>query len=980
MYLKEIKAYGFKSFADKINIELSKDINAIVGPNGSGKSNVVDAVRWVLGEQSIKALRGDNSTDIIFSGSKNRKPLNSASVTLVFDNSDHHLPLLFDEVSVKRVIFRSGENEYYLNNERCRLKDINDVFMDSGAGKESFNVISQGKIDEILSTKAVDRRVIFEEAAGVLKYKKRKEDAIKRLDKTNINLNRVSDIIGELERTIDPLRIESEKALKYRECKDKLANTEISLMVSDIDKLNYEYNSLKGDIERLNDEIIELSSNSGSYDIDIMKNKDILKRNEEDIFNKQNGLLELSRKAEKLEGDLRLFDERSKDSDNSDIERRVGELREKILVISNSIRDIDNGLFVNREKVKGEEDSNKVIVDEYNKKCKERDRICDSISKGERDIMDLEYKISFLEEKINSGTNIPKSVRMVLNNKRFKGVYDIIGNVLSMDKEYSTMVNTSLGSSSNGLIVDNKESTYSIISYLKENNLGRITFYPLSSVKERFIDKASLSAIENIEGYIGVLADLVSYDPKFRVVVLRELGNVIGAKDFESASRISEATHYKYKVVTLDGQVINAGGTIVGGSQIRSSNMSAITSEIEGYNRDMASIKRRLEEYREGLRSVNREIEVKTGKISEARLDIKRLNDIIGADEERRGNILRDRDNLERELKDLEATYMGKTDDERDSIVKCIYDTKNEISDISKEITVLRNDNENIKKFISELEALASTNRGNVARKEKEKKSKEISYSKIEVRLDNLLLNLTSEYNLTFEGAKDKYTLYMEEEDARRVVNELKTEIKMLGDVNMNAPSEYSKASERYEFLSKQRDDLLKAEDTLLSIIEETDGIMKERFLETFNKTRGEFQRIFKELFRGGSADIRMVDPEDLLNTGIEIYAEPPGKKLQNISLLSGGEKTFTAISLLFAILSVRPVPFCLLDEIEAALDEANVNSFGEYLSKFRDKTQFILITHKKKTMEFADTLYGITMKEAGISKLVSVRLEDIKV
>lgn len=980
MYLKEIKAYGFKSFADKINIELSKDINAIVGPNGSGKSNVVDAVRWVLGEQSIKALRGDNSTDIIFSGSKNRKPLNSASVTLVFDNSDHHLPLLFDEVSVKRVIFRSGENEYYLNNERCRLKDINDVFMDSGAGKESFNVISQGKIDEILSTKAVDRRVIFEEAAGVLKYKKRKEDAIKRLDKTNINLNRVSDIIGELERTIDPLRIESEKALKYRECKDKLANTEISLMVSDIDKLNYEYNSLKGDIERLNDEIIELSSNSGSYDIDIMKNKDILKKNEEDIFNKQNGLLELSKKAEKLEGDLRLFDERSKDSDNSDIERRVGELREKILVISNSIRDMDNGLFVNREKVKGEEDSNKAIVDEYNKKCKERDRICDSISKGERDIMDLEYKISFLEEKISSGVNIPKSVRMVLNNKRFKGVYDIIGNVLSMDKEYSTMVNTSLGSSSNGLIVDNKESTYSIISYLKENNLGRITFYPLSSVKERFIDKASLSAIENIEGYIGVLADLVSYDPKFRVVVLRELGNVIGAKDFESASRISEATHYKYKVVTLDGQVINAGGTIVGGSQIRSSNMSAITSEIEGYNRDMASIKRRLEEYREGLRSVNREIEVKTGKISEARLDIKRLNDIIGADEERRGNILRDRDNLERELKDLEANYMGKTDDERDSIVKCIYDTKNEISDISKEITVLRNDNENIKKFISELETLASTNRGNVARKEKEKKSKEISYSKIEVRLDNLLLNLTSEYNLTFEGAKDKYTLYMEEEDARRVVNELKTEIKMLGDVNMNAPSEYSKASERYEFLSKQRDDLLKAEDTLLSIIEETDGIMKERFLETFNKTRGEFQRIFKELFRGGSADIRMVDPDDLLNTGIEIYAEPPGKKLQNISLLSGGEKTFTAISLLFAILSVRPVPFCLLDEIEAALDEANVNSFGEYLSKFRDKTQFILITHKKKTMEFADTLYGITMKEAGISKLVSVRLEDIKV
>ncbi len=980
MYLKEIKAYGFKSFADKINMELSKDINAIVGPNGSGKSNVVDAVRWVLGEQSIKALRGDSSTDIIFSGSKNRKPLNSASVTLVFDNSDHHLPLLFDEVSVKRVIFRSGENEYYLNNERCRLKDINDVFMDSGAGKESFNVISQGKIDEILSTKATDRRVIFEEAAGVLKYKKRKEDAIKRLDKTNINLNRVSDIIGELERTVEPLRIESEKALKYRDCKEKLASTEIALMVSDIDKLNYEYNSLKGDIERLNDEIIELSSNSGSYDIDIMKNKDILKRNEEDIFVKQNGLLELSKRAEKLEGDLRLFDERSRDSDNSEIERRVGELRERLLEINNGIRDMDNGLFVNREKVKREEESSKAVVDEYNRECKERDRLLNSISKGERDIMDLEYKISFLEEKISSGGNVPKSVRMVLNNKRFKGVYDIIGNVFSMDKEYSIMVNTSLGSSSNGLIVEDKESTHSIISYLKENNLGRITFYPLSSVKERVIDRDSLSVIEKMEGYIGVLADLVSFDPKFRVVALRELGNVIGAADFESASRIAEATHYRYKVVTLDGQVINAGGTIVGGSQIRSSNASAMRSEIEGYNRDMAGTQKRLDEYRERLRGVNREIDVKTGRISEARLDIKRLNDIIGADEERKGKILRDRDNLERELKDLEATYKGRAESERDSIVKSIYETKNEISDISKEITVLRSDNENVRRFISELEELSSTNRGNVARKEKEKKSKEISYSKIEVRLDNLLLNLTSEYNLTFEGARDMYVLDYEEEDARRIVNELKTEIKLLGDVNMNAPEEYSKASERYEFLTKQRDDLIKAEDTLLSIIEETDGIMKEKFLETFNKTREEFQRIFRELFKGGSADIKMTDPEDLLNTGIEIYAEPPGKKLQNISLLSGGEKTFTAISLLFAILSVRPVPFCLLDEIEAALDEANVNSFGEYLSKFRDKTQFILITHKKKTMEFADILYGITMKEAGVSKLVSVRLEDIKV
>lgn len=980
MYLKEIKAYGFKSFADKINIELSKDINAIVGPNGSGKSNVVDAVRWVLGEQSIKALRGDSSTDIIFSGSKNRKPLNSASVTLVFDNSDHHLPLLFDEVSVKRVIFRSGENEYYLNNERCRLKDINDVFMDSGAGKESFNVISQGKIDEILSTKSTDRRVIFEEAAGVLKYKKRKEEAIKKLDKTNINLNRVSDIITELERTVEPLRIESEKALKYKEYKDKLSSTEIALMVRDIDNLSYEYNTLKEDVSKLNDEIIELSSNSGTYDIDIMKNKDIIKKNEDDIFNKQATLLELSKKEEKLEGDLRLFDERSKESDTDSITKRLSLLKSKILEAKNNIRDIDNELFINRDKLKKVEESSRNILNSYNKCTKERDSIFSSISKGNRDIMDLEYKISYLEDRLNNGGNIPKNIRTVLGNKRFSGVYDIIGNVISTDPKFDTMISTSLGSASNGLIVDNKDTCHSVISYLKENNLGRIVFYPLSSVKERYIDSGTLSVIEKMEGYMGILSDLVNYDEKFRKVTLRELGNVIGARDFDSASKIAEASSYKYKVVTLDGEVINAGGTIVGGSKNRGNSTNSIKNDIDSYNRNIESIRRNLEEYKDKEKAINEEINSYSKSISEVRLDIKRLNDIIEDDEKRREVVYRDSDNLERELKDLEANFNGEAKSEREVIVNSIYEVKNSISDISKELKILRDDNLNIEKFIKELEELSNTNKGYVYKKEKEKKNKEISYSKIEVRLDNLLLNLTSEYNLTFASAKERYFLDMEEDDARRMVSELKGELKLLGNVNMNAPLEYSKAKERYEFLTKQRDDLLNAEDTLLSIIEETDGIMKERFLDTFNRTKEEFSRIFRELFKGGSASIKMTDPDDLLNTGIEIYAEPPGKKLQNISLLSGGEKTFTAISLLFAILSVRPVPFCLLDEIEAALDEANVNSFGEYLSKFRDKTQFILITHKKKTMEFADTLYGITMKEAGVSKLVSVRLEDIEV
>ncbi len=979
MYLKEIKTYGFKSFADKISINLGPNINGVVGPNGSGKSNIVDAIRWVLGEQSMKSLRGEVNTDIIFSGSKSRKPLNSASVALVFDNTDHHLPIDYEEVEIKRVVYRTGDNEYYLNNERCRLKDIMDLLTDSGAAKESFNIISQGKIDEILSTKPGDRRVIFEEAAGVLKYKKRKEEALRKLSQTNDNLTRVNDIISELEVNLEPLKIQSENAKSYLSMQEKLKNTEVSLIVSDIDKLNYDYNTTKELVDKQNDEIITLKSNNTTYSTELLKYQNKLKECNDMINSKQELLVELTKKIESINTDLRLLKERKKYGETNHIEDNILDIKEQKLKLESELTNINNDIELNNKKVKDLDDYLANLVSKYNETKKRVSDINNTLVKNNRKEADLKYQIEHLEMVINSNSSLPMAVKSILNNPKFTYVHNIIGKLIDTKEEYSLAISTALGGASSYLVVDTRDNAKDLVNYLKENNIGRATFFPLDVITPRTIDLNTLSMLSNNPNFVSTADKLTTYDKKYQNIILNQLGNVIIAKDIAGANVISKEVKHRYKVVTLDGQVVNIGGSITGGNQYKVNNVIKEKYDLEKFKYQYASIQENSKSLEKDLSLVNLDLNDYEDKIYKTRVSKSELIEIINSKEEQ---IRIKQDNLERftrELNDLESIVGDASDSEEAKLMDMYYHEKENKDNLIKELDMLKLDRETYNYNIQEIDKNNKQSSSYINKLEGTLKENEIKLNRIEVKLDNLLLNLTSDYNMTFDFAKEAYHLDIEPDEARGLVRDLKSKMSAMGNINLGSIEEYERVSERHSFLDKQKCDLENAEDTLLEIIGEMDDIMKEKFQTTFNQIKEEFQLVFRELFKGGKAELVLTEPNNILETGIDIKAEPPGKHLQSISLLSGGEKTFTAISLLFAILNVRPVPFCILDEVEAALDDANVEAFGNYLDKYRDRTQFILITHKKKTMEFVDILYGITMQESGVSKLVSVKLEDIK-
>ena len=979
MYLKEIQTYGFKSFADKINFEFTRNINGIVGPNGSGKSNVVDAVRWVLGEGSNKQLRATDSTSVIFSGSKSRKPLNSAMVNIVFDNTDRHLPIDFNEVSIKRVLYRTGENEYYLNGEKCRLKDITELLMDSGAAKESFNIIGQGKIDEILSTKPYDRRVIIEEAAGVLKYKKRKEEAIRKLDRTNNNINRVNDIIHELEANLEPLREQSEVAKKYLECKDKLTNYDISLMIYDANRYTNEFEENKIKITDLNDKITELNLNSTTYDVSILQGKDKLSKLDNEFTEKNRLVLEKTKALEQTDSDIKLLRERKKYITGNDNLDKINKLKEEMLEGNNKISNLEHEIAIIGEKIKISE--NDVInnnskyneiknnISKYNKKIEDNNRV----------ITDLNYKINYLEDTINNGENIPSAVKKLIHNPLFSGVHGIIGSLIKVPDEYALAISTSLGGASNYLVVDDKKLASRMVDYLRDNKLGRATFYPLDVIKGRYIDNDTLNKLSLAPGYINTLDKMVTYDKKYENVIMNQLGNVILANNINDANKISEMVANKYKIVTMDGQVVNVGGSITGGDKVKSNDPIRQKYELNEYKDKATKLINENNDNLSLIDEANKRLSTYEDKIYNIRLDINTLKEEEKIKKEIKEKLSLEMDAKDRELKDTLSISNQNEEDEEGILVNKYYKIKEDIDKLNKDIEILNLEREKISNDILEIENTSKNSMLNTQKLEKELSDIEIKNGKLEIKIDTILNSLNEDYNITYKEAKDKYILEENPEQVRREVTNLKNNIKDFGMVNLGSIEEYERVNTRYEFLSKQKEDLNKAEDTLLEIINDMDNIMKDKFISTFNEIRTEFKKVFKELFRGGDADIYMTEPDNILETGIELEATPPGKNLKSIQALSGGERTFTAISLLFAILNVRPVPFCIFDEVEAALDEANVDAFGEYLNKYRDKTQFVIITHKKRTMEYVDTLYGITMQESGVSKRVSVKLGDIK-
>ena len=981
MYLKKIIASGFKSFADKTVIELTDGITGVVGPNGSGKSNVVDAVRWVLGEQSIKSLRGDNNmTDVIFSGSKSRKPQNVATVTLVFDNQDHYLKIDFNEVAIRRRVYKDGTNEYSINEEKCRLKDVTDLFLDTGIAKESFNIISQGKVSEIITSKPENRRTIFEEAAGVLKYKKRKEEAIRKLDRTNENLNRVNDIIGELESQIGPLKEDRDKALIYQETNDKLEQLEVAYITEEITDLNEKYQLSKKKMESLNEEIISLSTINSTNSTSIEQGKVKLNEFDQKISNLQLQLIEQIKKVEKINSEKNILLERKQyEVDDIKLHNHLLELKEEGLKLQNDYH-----------KVELEEEQ---IQKDYSLKKEQKDTLEESLKKIKQSKMnlenklttflrkkvELENKISNLQNMIENNSLLPSSVTAILSNPKLTGVIDVIGNLIEVGEDYSKCISVALGASASYVVMENEKDIQQSIQYLKQNHLGRATFFPLNIIKSKYVDRDTLSLVAKQDGFIDLASNLVKYDTKYKNIIENQLGNILVVKDMNAANVIGKKINHIYRIVTLDGEMFHVGGSITGGDYVKTRNMISIKYDLENELKEQQKNVENIKEIENNMNEIDYEYRSIEDKLYLNNKEMITVQELLSNKNMLKQNLKEELDKIKSDEKGTNSILNHELSNEEEKILSSYYEAVDSKNKIESDLEIVKKDRTNLYEKLEESEFSLKQENSLVNSKNKEVKDLEIEVNRMDVKLDNLLSKLNETYGLTYEKARYSYHLDMDREDARIQVMELKRVIKDLGMVNLGAIEEFERVNERYKFLHHQKEDLDKAIETLLEIIKEMDQVMITSFKDTFETIRNHFKETFRELFKGGNADLKLTDPNNLLETGIEIVASPPGKSLRSISLLSGGEMTFTAISLLFAILKTRPVPFCILDEVEAALDEVNVDSFGEYLSKFKEKTQFILITHKKKTMEYADVLYGITMQESGVSKLVSVRLEEIK-
>ncbi len=976
MYLKSIRAQGFKSFADKLDLEINPGITGIVGPNGSGKSNIVDAVRWVLGEQSVKSLRGQNGmTDCIFSGSESREAQKRAMVALTFDNSDEYLKSDFKEVEIKRIVYATGENEYYINNSRVRLKDITDLFIDSGAGTNAFNIISQGNVTDIVNSKSTDRRVIFESAAGVLKYKKRKEESLKKLEKTEENLMRIKLVIDELATTVEPLKEQSAVARKYLDFKSELESIDIALMAKDITDLNLEYNTLKAEVDNLKDKLMNTKVSEDGEKIERLKLDNLAL--EDKLNEKKEALLRITEEIGNLSSEKKMTLERQKyEVDSKTIDNNLLKLKEEELEISKEIsvnnqEILDIEVSINKEKAKVDDVQNKLLVLKV-----KRSTASNNLMESNKNSFILQNRIEILENNILSSESAPASVRNILNNPRLHGIHNTIGKLLNIPDKYMVATDIALGASANYIVVDDDNAAMSAIDFLKERKLGRATFYPLSIIKGRKVSDEVLNSIKKINGYIGILSSLLDYEEKYKNIIENQLGQVIVVDNVKTLNTIGKLIDYKYRIVSLDGEILHVGGSITGGTSKKNSMLNEknelnklkvekqnLDINIASLNEELENTNKEIEELEENEKVLNKYVFLLNDELSNKRK-------VLSENEEKHKSILSELEGL----KDLKG---NKLDKHLEELLEKISNSTKSKELLENEIKGLVGNKNDLIDEINVLEKKQKESNAIYNEYNNDLKNKEVSMGKIEVKLDNLLENLNNEYNLTYENANLNYTLEIDPDLARNRVNSLKREINRLGNVNVGSIEEFERLNKRFEFLSSQKTDLESASEELKGIIQEMDEIMIDKFKKSFDSIKKEFSRIFKLMFKGGKGELALANPDDILNTGIDIIAIPPGKKINSPLSLSGGEKALTAICLLFAMLQVKPSPFVILDEAEAALDEVNVDMFGKYLNEEKERSQFIVITHKKRMMEYADSLYGITMQESGVSKIVSAKLEN---
>lgn len=980
MKLLSIKAHGFKSFADKIEITIDNGITGIVGPNGSGKSNVVDAVKWVLGENSLKELRGgDTSTDVIFNGSKTRPQSSRAWVSLTFDNSDHFLATDLETVEIKREVYKTGENEYFINNAKVRKKDITDLFLDTGATSNSFSIISQGKIIEVLKGKSTDRRQIIEEAAGVLKYKKRKEETLRKLDSAQNNLDKVNLVIDELSVNLEPLRIQSEDAKKYLEYKEKLKGIEVSLIASDIKSISDASEIDKNNLNRLNEELLNMD-NSNSIDttkIEELKTKNI--KIDEEINHLSENIINLTKELSDLETQKQVISERKKyEVSDIKLENNILLLKDEELTYKKDISLLEEELSKNNNNYTKEQEKYNKLQEEYRLTNLKKNTLLTELNNRSRLEIGLKNKIDAVNDQIDNDTKLPYAVKSVLNNPRLQGIHDVLSKIIDTEEKYVIALEIALGANANVIITDDELSAKKAIEYLKDNKLGRATFFPISIIKSRYIDEETIKICKSVAGFIDVASNLVSYNPLYKGIIENQLGNTLIVNNIDTMNKLGKLLNYRYRIITLDGELLHTGGALTGGINKKSNGLLNTKFELDKLNKELDITIREEKNLEQDINNTDSELKILENNIMNQNILVTNIKEKISIV---KNNIESVKDKLIRTQNEINGTtnLLNKTDDdELDNILNEYLKVSTDRDLTTNKLNELKSVKNDLMNEINELESINRSKNADYNKKLNEIKNLEINIGKMDIKLDNLLNRLSEEYEMTYEKASEEYSLDMDEVVARSKVNGLKRSIKDLGDVNVGSISEYERINERYTFLVEQKNDLCGAIDDLMNIINDLDETMKNKFSETFDKVNNEFSSIFKKLFKGGEATLKLTDPTDMLITGIDIIACPPGKNLKSINALSGGEMTLTAIALLFSILKVKTVPFCILDEVEAALDEANVDQFGTYIKEYENNSQFVVITHKKRTMEYANTLYGITMQESGVSKLVSVRLENI--
>ena len=1180
MYLKRLELQGFKSFADKTVLELMPGITSVIGPNGSGKSNISDAIRWILGEQSMKALRGAKSLDIIFAGTQNRKSLGFAEASLIFDNSDGELPIEYTEVTITRKIYRSGETGYFINKVPCRLKDVQELFMDTGIGKDGYSIIGQGKIDEILSNKSEERRHIFEEAAGIVKYRSRKEESEKKLEHTKLNLLRINDILTEIEGNLEPLQMQADKAKKYLNLREELKSIEIGLFVYNIEKYKKDLEEvvqsidvmqaqcdeeeksletvkalkeeLKNSIDLITEEI-ENMSNLGfesqkqieqlNSDINVAKTKisnnnenserysreiedlnkritelneeieqkeakkDNLKQNKERFekeLNEKQAELEkitqkLSSKELEIEGHKQTVEQNTdkkyelqseintQNINYQNFEKRQGQIKQEM---QSTISELDS-TRLNKEdiakqfnEIENKRNKAQKSLDEISKQREEANQKIKSyeshINILSSDMRVKESKLKFLIETEKEKEGYIKSVKSLLqdceNVKELgKGMHGVLANIIEVPDELQTAIEMCLGASLQNIVTETEDDAKKLVEHLRKNNLGRASFLPISAVKGKKLDKIKGAD----KGVIGIASDLVKYNKKYDQIILNLLGRTVIVDNMDTAIKLSKQNDYSFRIVTKDGDLINPSGAITGGSVAKKTvNILGRGKEIEKLEKEIQSLKEKIQnlenekqEYEESIEgilelSANLEKELQeidityaTEKQKVISIDenIEKLQNRLNRLKEEQANIekqkeeaIANKENVEKQIAEIllkneelskiinEFAELNKDDqkyiddlnfditnlkisvssfDESESSIQEIQErinqelenAKQSIENKTSQIEQIKIDNENLEKSIQDvveqiekIKQSVQDSSSKVEELKQERTLKSERFSKKEdqitdkfkviedlkgqlVKLEVKKTKIDDDINAIYNKMWEEYELtpnnvgeYQKPENVQmtqRRVNVLRTDIKELGSVNIDSIEEYKNLKDRYDFMSEQRLDLENTMNKLRKVISDMTQIMKEQFNEKFKVINKNFGEVFVELFGGGKAELRLEDEANVLECGIEITVQPPGKKLQNMMLLSGGEKAFTAIALLFAILKINPAPFCVLDEIEAALDDVNVFRYAEYLKKFTENTQFLVITHRKGTMEAADTVYGVTMEESGISKLLSMSL-----